>query len=233
MVDVILSADNLTVLGGPEQLEVDLNIGANGSRGGIFFTGLGNPNGLNISQDFPSLPQVFDFFIDVDPLSSNYLQVYQYVLQDGQFSWTPSFTLNSQTYSLNKVVSFSNGDASVDLNINNLGIGSLPFDDVNNSFAYFNVQATVSNINSELAPDGSGLNHLPAAISVSVGDAFFDGTGLTDPSEFPLKLPISLKGVEYTGSAWSSIDDKDVVVYFTINYADPNEVTLNLAGGES
>jgi hypothetical protein len=233
MVDVVLSADNLTVLGGPQELDVDLNIGADGKRGGIFFTGLANPVGLNINQDFPSIPQTFDFYIDVNPTSQNYLQVYQYLFQDGVLSWYPSFKLNSQNFFTNEVVTFTTGEALVNINVTDLGIGALPFDDVSNSFASFNVQATISNINSELAPDGVGLDHFPAALSISVGDAFFDGTGLTDPAEFPLRLPISLQAIQYDGTSWIPIDNKDVIVYFNIGYANPNSIITNLSGGDS
>lgn len=233
MVDVVLSADNLTVLGGPQQIDVDLNVGADGRRGGIFFTGLGSPIGLNANQDFPSIPQTFDFYIDVDPNSGTYLQVYQYAFNDGVLSWQNSFKINNQNFFVNEIVSFTNGSATANINITNLGIGALPFDDLSNSFASFNVQATISNINSELAPDGVGLDHFPAALSVKVGDAFFDGTGLTDPAEFPLKLPISLEAIEYSGMSWTPIDGKDVIVYFNIGYASPNSIISNLAGGES
>jgi len=232
MVNVIYSEDSLTVLGGPEELQVDLNIGANGSRGGIFFTGNEQPNTLNESE-FPSAPQIFDLYILTNPSSNNYLTVYQYVTLGTSNTWVESFKINSDYYFVNKVVSFSQGVADIEIDVTDVGIGTLPFTDNQNSFAYFNVQATISNINSELAPDQGGLDHLPAALSIKVGDAYEDTSGQTQSDVFPLMLPIELKAIEYSNGSWSDIDDKDVIVYFSINYVDPNEIIANLAGGES
>lgn len=233
MVDVVYSANNLTVLGGPARLDVDFEIGANGQRGSLFFTGLANPNTLNLLQDFPSPPQPFDIFINVNSADENYLQAYQYTLQDGGQVWSRSFNLNNETFVSNEIVAFTSGEAMINLDITKLGLASSLFEGLNNSFAYFNVQATPSNINSEEAPDGLNLNHYPIALSVSVGDAFFDSTGLTDPADFPLKLPIYFKAVEYDGSSWSEVDDKDIIVYLSVSYADPNKIIANLGGGTS
>lgn len=231
MVDVVVSTDSVTVLGGPQELDVDFNIGANGNRGSLFFTGLTNPNNLNTTTDFPSPPQAFDLFINVDSSDNDYLQAYQYVVEDGNNIWKKSFKLSNSAYSSNQVVTFTQGEATLNVDITSLGLSSALFEGLDNSFAYFNVQATASNINSELAPDGVGLDHFPIAMSVSVGDAFFDSTGLTDPADFPLKLPIILKAVEFTGASWSNVDAKDIIVYFVISYANPNEIISNLVGG--
>jgi len=233
MVDVVYSANNLTVLGGPAQLDVDFEIGADGRRGSLFFTGLANPNTLNLQQDFPSPPQPFDIFINVDSSDEDYLQAYQYTLQDSGQVWSKAFSLNNSYFSSNEVVAFTSGEAMINLDITSLGLAGSLFESLTNSFAYFNVQATASNINSEEAPDGANLAHYPIAMSVSLGDAFFDSTGLTDPADFPLKLPIYFKAVEYNGSNWAEVDSKDIIVYLAISYASPNEIIANLAGGVS
>jgi len=231
MVNVVYSQDSLTVLGGPEQLEVDLNIGATGSRGGIFFTGNELPNNLQDSE-FPTDPQLFDLYILTDSSSSSFLTVYQYVATGTSNSWVESFKLNSSYYFVNKVVSFTQGTANIQIDVTDVGIDGTPFTENENSFAYFNVQATISNIDSENAPDGI-LGHNPAALSVQVGDAFEDTSGQTQDDKFPLLLPIELNAIEYTGATWEPIDNKDVIVYFAINYVDPNEIIANLAGGNS
>lgn len=233
MVDVILSADNLTVLGGPEEIEVDFNVGAAGERGSYWFTGLANPNTLNANSDFPTQPKFFDFFVNVDPSDDDYLQVYQYVLSDGAATWSKSFNLSTSAYYSNEVVSFTQGTAQINVDITDLGLTGALFEGLDNSFAYFNVQATASNVNVESAPDGAGLGHLPIAMSVSVGDAFFDSTGLTDSDLFPLKLPITLTAAEYDNSIWSAVDNKNIIVYFAISYASPSEIIANLGGGVS
>lgn len=228
MVDAVLSSDSITVLGGPDQVEVDLNIGASGSRGSIFFTGFENPVSLT-DQDFSQAPQIFDIYIVVDPSSDNYLQAYQYLNEDGILSWLPSFKISQNITAFNKVVSFASGEARVELDVADLGLENITFESFVNSFAYFNVQATISNIDSSEAPGGV-IQHNPAALSVNVGDVFFDSTGGGLPSEYPMKLPIDFKAAEFEAGSWSSLDAKSVVIHLRIEFVDPNEVLSNLGG---
>ena len=232
MVDVIYSSDNVTVLGGPETLEVDLDIGATGTRGGLFFSGSKEVVDLDITSDFPTTPLIFDFYIMSDPASTNYLKVYQYVLENESLNWVESFSLASQYYYVNKIASFETGLSTLNINLSEIGMDKLPFTSTENSFAYFNVQATVSNINSEAAPEGI-LAHNACAVSMQVGNAYEDTSGNEDPSDFPFILPISLVGYEFDGTTWDAIDSKDVIVYLTISLANPNEIIANLAGGGS
>ena len=237
MVDVILSSDNVTVLGGPSRLEVDLNIGAPGTRGSLFFVGTQNPNTLNPTQDFPSLPIIFDIFINVNASSSDYLQAYQYVNRDGINSWIPTFSINQNIYSVNKVLEFVNGQATALVNIIDLGIDALPFENdstnnpIANSFTYFNVQATVSNINL----GNISATALPCSFSVKVGNAYFDNAGSSDPSEIPFYVPVTFNAVEFNGTAWSPINNKTTIAYLTVSFASPNEIlsviSQNSGGG--
>jgi hypothetical protein len=232
MVNVILSSDNVTVLGGPSRLDVDLNIGATGVRGSLIFNGFGNPNFLSLSVDFPTAPRVFDIFIDADPSSDSYLQAYQFVNQDGATSWIPVFKLQQDVFSINKVITFSEGYAETIVNITELGLENIPFDVYENSFSYFNISATISNIDVEQINSDPGLQATPAAISAWVGDAFDSSQGSTSPSEFPLFLPIKFSGVEFDGTDWVAIDDKKVIAYLTISFANPTEIFVNLEGEE-
>lgn len=230
MVNVILSSDDITVLGGPSRLNVDLNIGATGTRGSLIFNGFGNPNLLVENRDFPTLPKVFDIFIDVDPGSDNYLQAYQYVNQDGANSWTPAFKITQNIFSVNKVLDFSNGTAETLINLTELGVENIPFDSFENSSTYFNVSATISNVDVENLNSNSSTS--PIAYSVLVKDAYYDSAGLTNPSEFPLILPLEFSAAELVASSWSPLDEKRVIAYLTVSFANPDEIFLNL-GGES
>lgn len=232
MVDVVLSSDNLTVLGGPERIDVDLNIGAAGTRGSIFFTGLENPNTLT-DQNFTTRPELFDLYIVVDPSSSNYLQVFQYVNRDGQLVWEASFRIGQNITAFNKVVEFASGEALVEIDVADLGLDNVTFESFNNSFAFFNVQATMSNVNVQEAPDGASLNHNAAAFSINVLDAYFDNSGGGDPGEYPMKLPIEIKGAEFDGTSWTAISNKKVIMHLRVEFVDPNEVLANLGGGQS
>jgi hypothetical protein len=230
MVDVILSSDNVTVLGGPSKLDVDLNIGASGTRGSLFFVGTENPNNLNPLQDFPVVPIIFDIFINSNAESEDYLQAYQYVTQDGIRTWIAIFKLTQDVYSVNLPLEFEDGEASVDINLSELGLKTIPFFGTNNSFAYFNVQATMNNINLE----DLNIEQSPIAFSTQVKDAYFDNSGSFDPSELPLFLPITFKAAEFIGSSWALIDQKTVLAYITISFANPNSIfeTIGNNGGD-
>lgn len=221
MVDVILSSDNVTVLGGPSRLEVDLNIGAEGSRGSLIFVNSGNPNSLDPLIDFPLFPQIFDVFINVSPSSENFLQAYQYTAEEGVNFWKPVFKITQNVYRINKPVEFVQGEASINVNLAELGLNGLPFENnFSNAFAYFNVQATISNVNLE---DPEEPNR-PAAMSVGVGDPLFGNENSFDSGEFPIFVPITFNASELIANEWVPIDDKTVLVYLSISFADPSEL---------
>jgi len=229
LVDVILSSDNVTVLGGPSRLEVDLNIGASGIRGSLFFVGTQNPNTLNPNQDFPQVPTVFDIFINVNAASSDYLQAYQLTNQDGVNTWIPTFNLSSNTYTVNKVVEFEDGQATTNIEIAQLGLDAVPFDIALNSFAYFNVQASLTNVDL----DNLSATPLPSAMSFKVQDSIFNSNGSFDPGQFPEFLPITFNAVEFNGTAWVPINGKTTYVCITASFVNPNEIFQNLDFGVS
>jgi hypothetical protein len=220
MVDVVLSSDNVTVLGGPSRLDVDLNIGAPGNRGSLFFIDDRNPNTLIPNQDFPTIPEIFDIFINVDPSSTKYLTAYQYVNQDGQNVWVEAFSLNQEPLSINRGVTFSSGVAELQINLAELGLEKIPFSELQNSFAYFNVQATISNKNLETKTFSTN----PISMGIDVKDVISQNPNTFDPSRFPSSLPITLVAFEFDGSAWIPLNNKTVPVYLNVSFANPNQI---------
>ena len=220
MAEVVVSTPELTVLGGPASVEVDTNVGAAGNRGVFVFFGLPNPN--SPSATFTETPIVFDLYILVDSASTDYLTVYQYVVQDGIPQWISQIKLTPNFYGTNRVVTFVNGVAELDINIFEIGLvdlrtGNLPLED---SRFRFSVQATLSNyeVNSEGDPLVSGA-HLPAMTSVQVEDIYVDET------DSQLKLPITIYGAEFNGTSVQDIHDKNVVAHLSVLVVDPSEVT--------
>jgi len=133
-----------------------------------------------------------------------------------QIKLTPNF------YGTNRVVTFVDGVAELEVNIFEIGLvdlrsGNLPLED---SRFRFSVQATLSNyeVNSESDALISS-EHLPAAVSVKVQDIFLDET------DNQLKLPITLYGAEFDGTSMQNIDDKNVVAHLSILVVNPSEVT--------
>jgi len=228
MAEVILSTPELTVLGGASSIQVDTNVGTAGNRGVFVFFGIPNPN--SPVATFTETPIVFDLYILVDSSSDDYLAVFQYVIQDGVPQWVEQIKLTPNFYGTNRVVTFVDGVAELNINIFEIGLvdlrsGSLPLED---SRFRFSVQATLSNyeVNSESDVLVSS-EHLPAAVSVKIEDIFLDET------DSELKLPITLYGAEFDGTSMQSIDGKNVVVHLSILVVSPSEVVDFFEEGES
>jgi len=88
MVDVIVSQENLTVIGGPSKVNLELDFGPQGPRGSNFFTGLTDPDTF-FTQEVINLlkPQQYDLYINVNESSADYGKVYQYRYADNTFQW--------------------------------------------------------------------------------------------------------------------------------------------------
>lgn len=225
MAEINLSSEDLTVLGGPSSVSVETNVGPAGNRGVFVMYGLLNPNDANAS--FITTPQVFDLYIVSDPSSADYLQMYQYTTQDGVLAWYPAIKLTINFYSANKVLTFIDGEATLDINIFDLGLVNLrtEFPTLEGTRHYFSVQATLNNYEAAslinpLIPE----NHFPAAVSVQVGDIYQDT--VTDE----LLVPITLKAAEFNGTTMQNINNKNVIVSLAILVVDPTDV-LDAVGG--
>ena len=60
MTNPILAVDDLTVLGGPTTVNVEVDFGPEGPRGSMIYTGLGNPNDNTPDGDV----QLLDLYIN-------------------------------------------------------------------------------------------------------------------------------------------------------------------------
>ena len=63
MVDVLLNTDDVVVLGPPETINVQVDIGPTGQRGSQVFVGSGDPNVVDIGQT----PIYNDLYINTSP----------------------------------------------------------------------------------------------------------------------------------------------------------------------
>ena len=108
MTEVILSNDDVTVLGPPDTVEVLVDIGPTGTRGSQVFVGIGDPNVIEIGQT----PLLNDLYINASP-GENYSYLYQYVSEPGGDLWVEIIKLNPTIYSKRLLTSFSNGEAQI------------------------------------------------------------------------------------------------------------------------
>jgi hypothetical protein len=109
MVDVLLSTDNLSIYGGPASVDVNVDFGAQGTRGSFIFTGNGKPT--DASVDLPPTIQPYDLYINLKPSDIEYLFLYQYGSINGVLSWSKVLRLIPNTALANIPVIFYNGEA--------------------------------------------------------------------------------------------------------------------------
>jgi hypothetical protein len=186
MAEVILSTEDITVLGGPSSINVDVDFGPEGTRGSQIFIGEGNPNEptTEIGQDDI---KILDLYINLKTDDVDYLYVYQYVTENGINTWKPFFDLVPNTKSLNSSATFTAGATTINVPINQI----VPSDMVATIAASsFNVQATIQ-------------NSLPVALAVELGTP--SGTGDARA------LPITVRASELSGSTWTALSGAKTV----------------------
>ena len=103
MADVVLTTDDLLVLGGPDSINLQVDFGPKGDRGSLFFVGNGKPDLIDIGQD----PNIFDLYINLLTTDDEYLMIYQYVEVLGTIQWQPLTKLIPNTYVANQNIDFS------------------------------------------------------------------------------------------------------------------------------
>lgn len=120
MPDVLLSNDDVTVLGPPNTVEVLVDIGPTGTRGSKVFVGSGNPNNLTSSGSiFGQAIILNDLYINISP-GTNYGYMYQYVSEPGGNTWIEILALNPTIYSKLHTTTYVNGEASITIPISDI-----------------------------------------------------------------------------------------------------------------
>lgn len=229
MVDIVLSTDDVTVLGGPSSVSFEVGTGATGDRGSRIYQGDEDPNNMSDSDfdpDLLDLPKIYDLFLVISPSSSDYLQFYQYVQRDGSQVWDKILKMSQSSYAINTILDFTSGLATKNINLFELDELGLVFDNLpstdpdhfpggtTNTYALFNIQITLDN------------DSLPSAVSVSAGDIYAG----PEP-DYAKHLPITVNAAEWNGSTWSDIDGKSVAAHIVISIVDPVEVLDAVGGG--
>jgi hypothetical protein len=91
MVNVLLANDDLTVLGGPSSVSVDVGIGATGERGSIIYGVSADPRLSTTTK--PSGVKVYDIVIVINPSQQDYRVMYQKT-GPGNEDWSELIDLN-------------------------------------------------------------------------------------------------------------------------------------------
>jgi hypothetical protein len=185
MVDILLNTDDVWVTGGPERIDLNLDLGATGARGSKIFTSNGNPNTPgNLSGSFV----VNDFAINgstADP--ATYLSMYEYVIVNGSPTWQRRFRLFPNIFSKNYAATFTTGSTTI-----NVAMSADLFLSVGTPTASnFNVQHSI-------------LNADPIASSVEIGTLGINAGVYT--------LPVTIHAAKYTPLAtWAALTGSNTV----------------------
>jgi hypothetical protein len=192
MADILLSTDDLTIFGGPENISLDLDIGPQGDRGSIIIGVLGDPRDTGVASTIVQDTQALDIAIDYNPYSTTYKTVFQKVSTGGALQWTPLLTLKTNYYSSVKDVTAVNGILTIPpINLTDIA------DEINLTSANFSIQYSIS------SPTGG-----PVSTSLVVSDVI----------DSPIRaLPLQIKGVEYIDNAWQPMaGPKRVHLFITV-----------------
>ena len=115
MPDVLLSNDDITVLGPPEIVELLVDVGPTGTRGSQIFVGIGNPNTVNVGQTILEN----DIYIN-KAIGSDYSYVYQYVSQPGGKTWVKVLSMNPVLYNSIQTTTYNSGEASISIPLSSI-----------------------------------------------------------------------------------------------------------------
>jgi len=195
MVDILLTTDELSVLGGPETVNVEVDFGPSGDRGSQIFSNTGKPviGGNGLTALAPDC-QLFDLYINILPTDDEYQYVYQLQNVLGTNTWVKLFRLVSNIYSKNYTeTSFIDGVWSMNIPVAEI----VPLNLVGTAQSEnFNVQYSV-------------LNQNPIASSINIGEV------TTANSE--RVLPITITASELSGSSFTELSGpKSVQLFITV-----------------
>jgi hypothetical protein len=179
MVDIVLDSEELVVLGGPSQVSVQVDLGGDGDRGSIFVVGSSEPNSITEDNVISGITvQSFDMYINTQNK-----KMYQYIAGDGgTLTWVEVLSIIPNTYSVNKSVTFTDGDGT----ISDIALTSITDDSTGMTAGNFNVQHSI-------------IGSAPIASAVSV----------SNPSAG--KLPITVHASEFDGTDWNDLSGSRTV----------------------
>lgn len=106
-VEVVLTTDQLSIIGGPSNVTLQTDFGPTGPRGNYIFVGNGAPTSLNPD---PSTIKAGDLYINTNA-GPDYSWLYQYILQPAGYTWSKIIKINPAIYNKISSVTFTAGAA--------------------------------------------------------------------------------------------------------------------------
>jgi hypothetical protein len=190
--NIFVSSDDVKVIGGTANVNVEVDFGPQGNRGGVFLVGNGNPN--TVSHHITL--QLLDLYINVQATDDDYMVLYQYQNVYGINTWVSTGTLLKDKFSVIREVLFEDGKTAseVDFKISNIApsniVGGLTSDN-------FNVQCTFSDPSNPIA---HSITIKPLEFQSGTGDQI---------------LPVDINAVEFSEGSWVGLN-RAVYIHFLI-----------------
>lgn len=158
MPEVLVSTDNITVVGPPNTIEVLVDIGPTGTRGNRFIVGSGDPDLSTTSGVlFGNTLILNDMYINIAP-GSDYGYLYQYVAQPGGNEWIQVLDMNPVIYSETHLTTYTAGTAQISIPISNIvSVSGLTAENFNIQYSIAHSNPLASSM-SIPALAGSGTN---------------------------------------------------------------------------
>lgn len=197
MAEVLLSTDDLTVLGGPSTIELETDFGATGQRGSLIYASNGVPTDAN--SGIPSSVLPYDIAINISASSSRYLTVYQYYSADGATGWNELTRLSPNAGSVNLDITFANGVSQQVPGTDGIAI---PISSITQSTeltpANFNIQYAIESVT-------------PIMSSMLISPTFFVDNNVS-------YLAFQINAVEFNGVSLAAVDGvvKKVHLFITV-----------------
>jgi hypothetical protein len=188
MTEVFVSTDDVKVIGGTANVNVEVDFGSQGDRGNLILFGYGHPD----DETTPENVQVLDVYINILTTDPKYLMIYQLMNVNDVNTWVEMTKLMVDKYSANKNVSFTNGVAteSIDFKISDIVPTSLIS---GLTASNFNIQCTFS---SPTKPIAHSIVVKPITTELATGNII---------------LPVGINAAEFSGSAWAGLSGTHVV----------------------
>jgi hypothetical protein len=192
MTNIFVSPDDVKVIGGTANVNVEVDFGPQGDRGNLFLVGYGNPNTVSHSVTL----QLLDLYINVQATDEDYLVMYQYQNVSGVNTWVETATLITDKFSVIRQVAFTNGKTTseVDFKVSNIAplslVGGLTAEN-------FNIQCTFSDPSNPIA---HSITVKPLEFQAGTGDQI---------------LPVDINAVEFSGGSWVGLN-RTVYIHFLI-----------------
>lgn len=183
-IDVILEDSSIAVLGGPSNIEVQLDTGATGQRGTQTYVGAGLPNSTTIPNYSSILPG--DLYINISP-GVNYSWMYQYIAKPSGPTWEPILQFNPAIYNALYDVAFVAGETTITIPIVNIATTTATLVAANFA-ANFDIEhgnPIAASIKSKTVSSGN--------LIVNIVAAEYDGTDWSDFVSSSTKVSLSVR----------------------------------------